>query len=128
MTRREQILEVIQGYGEPIKRSAIYELMPDPPSDQQALSKPLNTLLRRGEIVRVAYGLYAVARSQTLTKALGIPARSTVAPVIPVRDGVELTPHQKNGTVQSLLEAIASSDDPKRYAGVIQEIGKVLAS
>lgn len=127
MNYPEQILSVLRDFGEPMTRAAIMELMPSPPEYAGTLTYPLRALVERGEIVKVKRGTYALKGRQTLSSALDIPVKSNIAPVVPAGRGVELAPAKDKDTAAELLAMISESGEVKKYATVIQEIGRVLA-
>ena len=84
--------------------------------------------IKRGEVRRVSPGVYEAGDGRTLTQVTDIEVAKNVRPVVPDGRKVELKPQQGHRTVNLLLEAIARSDDPKPYAGVVREIGDLLAT
>lgn len=85
-------------------------------------------LVRTKQIRKVSKGVYEPADRRTVGELAEIEVRRDVKPVVPDAPKVELKPCQNNRTVSLLLEVIARSDDPKPYAGVVREIGDLLAT
>ena len=115
----------MRDYGEPVRARDIATLAG---LRADEVSTYMTYMVRNGEVRRVRRGVYALGDGRTLSEATGIEVRRDVKPVAPDAPKVELKPYQNNRTVSLLLEAIARSDDPKPYAGVIREIGDLLAT
>ena len=123
--KSDRIRQAMRDYGEPVRARDIATLAG---LRADEVSTYMTYMVRNGEVRRVRRGVYALGDGRTLSEATGIEVRRDVKPVAPDAPKVELKPYQNNRTVSLLLEAIARSDDPKPYAGVIREIGDLLAT
>ena len=99
---------------------------------QSDITGTLSSLISRGLIERVRVGVYRLSSeiggTKTLATELSIPHKKAVTPV--AAPGRELTPPTAlppRHPAAIMLEVIARAPDPRKYAGVVQEIGKVLA-
>ena len=127
MTKTDLIRKVMRDYGEPIRARDLAELAGIP---RDRLSSYTGPMIRRGEMHRPSYGVYALGDKRTLSEATGIEIRREVRPVNAgtVRP-VELRPQNgEDRTIPLLLEVVARAPDPKPYAGIVQEIGLLLSA
>lgn len=95
-----------------------------------SINPAVQGLLVKGLIVRPERGLYRLADQppRTLSTELGIPHKKTVTPVAAPQAELRKSPIQgQRHPASILLEVIAHAPNPREYAGVVQEIGKVLA-
>ena len=92
-----------------------------------SINPAVQGLLVKGLIVRPERGLYRLADQapRTLSTELGIPHKKAVTPVAPQAE-LRQAPAQRH-PASIILEVIAHAPNPREYAGVVQEIGKVLA-
>ena len=126
MTRAERVLGILTEFGEPVRLKDIVSLLGD--ERHQAAQAALRKLVKWGKVRKVGHGLYEAVDNRTLERVAEIEVKREVRPVVPDGGHVELRPHQSRGTASLLLEIISRSDDPKPYAGVVREIGDLLAT
>lgn len=127
MSATDRIRQVIKDYGEPIRAKDLAALAD---VKQDTLAAFTKHMVKRGEIHRPARGVYALGDGRTLSEATGIEVRREVRPVSAgtVRP-VELRPQNgEDRTIPLLLEVVARAPDPKPYAGIVQEIGRLLSA
>lgn len=127
MSPTNKIRQVMKERGGPIRAKDLAAIVGVAPVE---LSSYTTHLIRRGEIHRPARGVYAPGDGRTLSEATGIEVRREVRPVNagPARH-VELRPqHGEDRTIPLLLEVVARAPDPKPYAGIVQEIGRLLSA
>lgn len=126
MTKTNRIRKVMRDYGEPIRAKDLADLAD---IDPVALSSYTRHLIQRGEIHRPARAVYALGDGRTLSEATGIEVRGEVRPVnAGATRPVELRPQNgEDRTIPLLLEVVARAPDPKTYAGIVQEIGRMLS-
>ena len=122
MTVSERIKRAVVEYGEPITVHEIAELIG---TSKTEVNARMSGIVKGGHIKRLGRGVYVSPHNQTLSQVAEIEVRPREAqkPSAP-----EERPNQGNRTVNLLLEVIARSDDPKPYAGVVREIGDLLAT
>ena len=127
MSKREMIMRVIAEYGEPIASKDLAELVG---VSRQKLGGYTTPLVRQGKIYRPSRGVYALGDGRTLSEATGIEIRREVRPVnAGASRPVELRPQNgEDRTIPLLLEVVARAPDPKPYAGIVQEIGRLLSA
>lgn len=126
MTRGERILSILTECGGPVRLKDIVSRLGDP--GHQAAQAALRKLMKWGKVRKVGHGLYEAVDNRTLGDVAEIEVKRDVRPVVPEGGRVELKPQRCHQTVSLLLEVIARSDDPKPYAGVVREIGDLLAT
>lgn len=124
MSIKERVYAALKEYGEPMRGREIAQLIGE---EQTNISQPLARLMRQGRVRRLGRGVYVATDGATLGHVAEIevrPSRSeTVPPEVPSAGG-----RGTDRTVSFLLQVIARSDDPKPYAGVVREIGDLLAT
>ena len=124
MSVKERVYAALKEYGEPMRGREIAQLIGE---EQTNISQPLARLMRQGRVRRLGRGVYVATDEATLGHVAEIevrPSRSeTVTPETP-NAGVR----GADRTVSFLLQVIARADDPKPYAGVVREIGDLLAT
>lgn len=107
----------------------LYQLTEKVGTSASYVSRCLTQLVACGMVDRVGEGRYRaseyVGSMKTLSTELGIPHKKTVTPVAPQAE-LRKAPAQRH-PASILLEVIAHAPNPREYAGVVQEIGKVLA-
>lgn len=117
----------MRDYGEPVRARDIATLAG---LRADEVSTYMTYMVRNGEVRRVRRGVYALGDGRTLSEATGIEVRREVRPVNagPARH-VELRPQNgEDRTIPLLLEVVARAPDPKPYAGIVQEIGRMLSA
>ena len=127
MSPTNRIRQAMKERGGPIRAKDLAVIAGVAPVE---LSAYTTHLIRRGEIHRPARGVYAPGDGRTLSEATGIEVRREVRPVSAgtVRP-VELRPQNgEDRTIPLLLEVVARAPDPKPYAGIVQEIGRLLSA
>ena len=127
MSPTNRIRQAMKERGGPIRAKDLAVIAGVAPVE---LSSYTTHLIRRGEIHRPARGVYAPGDGRTLSEATGIEVRREVRPVSAgtVRP-VELRPQNgEDRTIPLLLEVVARAPDPKPYAGIVQEIGRLLSA
>ena len=127
MSPTNRIRQAMKERGGPIRAKDLAVIAGVAPVE---LSSYTTHLIRRGEIHRPARGVYAPGDGRTLSEATGIEVRREVRPVSAgtVRP-VELRPQNGDDrTIPLLLEVVARAPDPKPYAGIVQEIGRLLSA
>lgn len=127
MTKADRIREVMRDYGEPIRAMDLAALAG---VEREQLAAYTTRMIRRGEVHRPARGVYALGDGRTLSEATGIEVRREVRPVnAGASRPVELRPQNgEDRTIPLLLEVVARAPDPKPYAGIVQEIGRMLSA
>lgn len=126
MTRGERILSILTECGGPVRLKDIVSRLGD--REHHSAQAALRKLIKRGEVRKVGWGLYEAVDNRTLGDVAEIEVKRDVRPVVPEGGRVELKPQRCRQTASLILEVIARSDDPKPYAGVIREIGDLLAT
>lgn len=126
MTKRQRIVAMLEECQVPLRAGEIAKLLGHKASS--SIGSDLAHLVRTKQIRKVSKGVYEPADRRTVGEVAEIEVRRDVKPVVPGAPKVELKPCQNNRTVSLLLEVIARSDDPKPYAGVVREIGDLLAT
>ena len=126
MTKAERILAMLNECQVPMRAKEIASVMGY--SSSVHINGALSWLVEKKKVRKVARGIYEPADRRTVGEVAEIEVRRDVKPVVPDAPKVELKPCQNNRTVSLLLEVIARSDDPKPYAGVVREIGDLLAT
>lgn len=126
MTKRQRIVAMLEECQVPLRAKEIAKLLGHEASSH--IGGDLAHLVRTKQIRKVSKGVYEPADRRTVGELAEIEVRRDVKPVVPDAPKVELKPCQNNRTVSLLLEVIARSDDPKPYAGVVREIGDLLAT
>ena len=122
LTVSERIKRAIAEYGEPITVGEIADLVGVSKTEVNAR---MSGIVKGGHVKRLGRGVYVSPRNKTLSQVAEIEVRPRASE--PHRP-VENPPVQGDRTVSFLLEVIARSDDPKPYAGVVREIGDLLAT
>ena len=124
MSVKDRVYAALKEYGEPMRGREIAQLIGE---EQTNISQPLARLMRQGRVRRLGRGVYVATDEATLGHVAEIevsPSRSEmVPPEVPSAEG-----RGTDRTISFLLQVIARSDDPKPYAGVVREIGDLLAT
>ena len=124
MSIKERVYAALKEYGEPMRGREIAQLIGE---EQTNISQPLARLMRQGRVRRLGRGVYVATDEATLGHVAEIevrPSRSEMVPPETTNAGGQ----GADRTVSFLLQVIARADDPKPYAGVVREIGDLLAA
>src|SRR5699024_2939859 len=126
MTNADRIVSMLKECQVPMRTIEIAKVMGFEKSGQ--VTPYLARLVKRGRIRKAGHGLYESADRRTIGELAKVEVKRDVKPVVQASPKVELKPAQGNRTVNILLEVISKADDPKPYAGVLKEIGDLLAA
>lgn len=126
MSKSERILAMLNECQVPMQAKEIAAVMGY--SSSVHINGALSWLVDKKKVRKVSRGVYEPADRRTVGDLAKVEVRRDVKPVVPTAPKVELKPCQNNRTVNLLLEVIARADDPKPYAGVVREIGDLLAT
>ena len=127
LSKNDQVLRVLREHGGEMRSGEIADAVG---VAANRIGTVLQRMLRQGKIRKVRYGVYVAVDSRTLSEVTGIEVRREVRPVNAgaVRP-VELRPQNgEDRTIPLLLEVVARAPDPKPYAGIVQEIGRLLSA
>ena len=127
LSRNDRALQALREHGGEMRSGEIADAIGVAPNE---IGCVLRRMMHQGKIRKVRYGVYVAVDSRTLSEVTGIEVRRDVRPVNggAVRP-VELRPQNgEDRTIPLLLEVVARAPDPKPYAGIVQEIGRLLSA
>lgn len=127
LSKNDQVLRVLREHGGEMRSGEIADAVG---VAANRIGGVLQRMLHQGKIRKVRYGVYVAVDSRTLSEVTGIEVRREVRPVNagPARH-VELRPQNgEDRTIPLLLEVVARAPDQRPYAGIVQEIGRLLSA